>query len=288
LYAVDTVQLGKHLELTGGFRFDRFDDRYTQTVAPASHFERIDQKPTWRAAAVYKPVSFGSLYFDAATSFNPSAESLSLSGGTANLPPETNKSYEFGTKWDLSKNRLHANASWFRTTKDNARESSPTNSLLYVLAGDQRVSGFETDLRGTLTSRWEILGSYAYLDSRVVRSHFYPAAIGYPLANVPRNTFALWNDFRLPRRFTVGAGSNYESSRNASSTVPLDPTTGLVKQVPGYWVFNAMVGHSLGEHMEIQANIYNLANRYYYDELHPGHIVLGPGRSALIDLKFKF
>ena len=28
---------------------------------------------------------------------------------------------------------------------------------------------------------------------------------------------------------------------NASSTVPLDPATGLVKQVPGYWVFNAML-----------------------------------------------
>ncbi|MBV8897694.1 MAG: TonB-dependent siderophore receptor [Acidobacteriaceae bacterium] len=288
LYALDTVDVGKHWQLTGGVRFDRFDDSYKQFVAPASHFERVDQMPTWRAAAVYKPLSIGSLYFDAGTSFNPSAESLSLSAGTANLPPEKNKTYEFGTKWDLNKDRLHANASWFRTTKENAREASPTNSLLYVLAGNQRVSGFETDLRGHLASRWEVLGSYAYLDSRVVSSRFYPGAVGYPLANVPRNTFALWNDFELPRHFRFGVGSNYESSRNASSTVPLDPVTGLIKQVTGYWVFNAMLGHSLGEHIDIQANLYNLANRYYYDELHPAHIVLGPGRSALIDLKFKF
>jgi catecholate siderophore receptor len=287
-YAIDTVNIGRHWELTGGFRFDRFDDTYDQTVAPVQHFNRVDQKPTWRAAAVYKPVSSGSLYFDAGTSFNPSAESLSLSAGTANLPPESNKTYEFGTKWNFKQNRLAVNASWFRTVKENAREASPTNSLLYVLAGNQRVSGFETDIRGHITSRWEILGSYAYLDSRVVSSQFYPGAIGYPLANVPRNTFALWDNFRLPHHFEFGVGSNYESSRNASSTVPLDPTTNLVRQVPGYWVFNAMVGHPLGEHVDIQANVYNLANRYYYDELHPGHIVLGPGRSALIDLKFKF
>ena len=35
-------------------------------------------------------------------------------------------------------------------------------------------------------------------------------------------------------------------------------------------------------------NVPDGTNRYYYDELHPAHIVLGPGRSALIGLKFKF
>ncbi|HEX4771688.1 MAG TPA: TonB-dependent siderophore receptor [Bryobacteraceae bacterium] len=288
VYAVDTVSIGKKWEFTGGLRYDRFDNTFTQAVAPVAHFERVDQKPTWRAAAVYKPVSFGSLYFDAGTSFNPSAETLALSAGTANLPPESNKTYEFGSKWSLLKNRLNVNGSWFRTEKENAREASPTNSLLYVLAGKQRVSGFETDVRGHLTSRWDMLASYAYLDSRVVSSQFYPGAIGYPLANVPKNTFAFWNNYQAPHHFDFGLGTNYESSRNASSTVPLDPTTGLVKQVPGYWVFNAMASHPLGEHIDVQVNVYNLANRYYYDELHPGHIVLGPGRSALIDLKFKF
>ena len=287
-YAVDTVDVGRHWEFTGGLRFDRFDNKYDQTVAPVSHFRRVDQKPTWRAAAVYKPVPFGSVYVDAGTSFNPSAESLSLSAGTADLAAESNKTYEVGTKWDLSGNRLHVNTSWFRTVKDNAREASPANSLLYVLAGKQKVTGFETDLRGRITSRWEMLASYAHLDSRVVSSHFYPAAVGYPLANVPRNTLAVWNDYRLPAHFEFGVGANYVSSRNASSTVPLDPTTREVKQVPGYWVFNGMVGHPLGEHVDLQLNVYNVANRYYYDQIHPGHIVPGPGRSALIDLKFKF
>ena len=78
------------------------------------------------------------------------------------------------------------------------------------------------------------------------------------------------------------------SSRAASSTAPLDPVTGLVKQVPGYWVFNAMIGHPLTEHIDLRVNVNNLADRYYYDELHPSHIVPGAGRSALIDLRFKF
>ena len=67
-----------------------------------------------------------------------------------------------------------------------------------------------------------------------------------------------------------------------------DPTTGRLKQVPSYWVFNAMAKRRLTEHMDLQVNVNNIANRHYYDELHPAHIVLGPGRSALVGLKFKF
>ncbi len=137
-------------------------------------------------------------------------------------------------------------------------------------------------------SRWEILSSYAFLDGKVVSSNYYPASIGAALANVPRDTFNIWNDVRLAWHFEGGAGANYVSSRTASSTAPLDPTTGLVKEVPGYWVFNAMLKRRLNEHVDLQVNANNLANRYYYDELHPAHIVLGPGRSALVGINFKF
>jgi catecholate siderophore receptor len=287
-YLLDTMQLGKHWDLTGGIRFDRFATDYSQTVAPASAFHRVDEMPSWRTALVYKPVSIGSVYFAAGTSFNPSAEALSLSASTASLPPEKNRTYEFGTKWDLPNSRLSLRASVFQTIKLNAREPDPTNSLLNVLAGTQRVNGAELEIRARITSRWEILGSYANLDGRLVSSNYYPAAIGAQLANVPRNSFNFWSTYRLPWRVETGFGGNFVSSRTASTTAPFDPVTGLVKEVPGYWVFNAMASRRLTEHLSIQANINNIANRYYYDELHPAHIVLGPGRSALIGLKFKF
>lgn len=286
VYALDTVNIGSKVDVTGGIRWDRFDTDYSQSVAPAAAFHRLDEKPTWRAAVTYKPVPIGSLYFDAGTSFNPSAETLSLSAATANLPPETNRTFEFGTKWNLGK--LAVDSSWFRTEKTNAREPDPNNPTLNVLAGNQRAGGVQTSVRGRITSRWDILAGYAYLDSREVSSNYYPRAIGARLANVPANTFNFWSSYRLPRHWDVGAGSNFVGARTASSTVPFDPVTGLVKQVPGYWVFNAMLSHPITEHIDLQVNAYNLANRYYYDELHPAHIVLGPGRSALVALKFKF
>jgi catecholate siderophore receptor len=287
-YVIDTMKLGKHWDLTGGFRWDRFDTNYAQTVAPATAFSRVDEMPSWRAAAVYKPVAIGSFYFAAGTSFNPSAESLALSASTVSLPPEKNRTYEFGSKWDLPNGRFSLSAALFQTTKLNAREPSPTNALLNVLAGTQRVNGAQIQVHTRLTSRWDLLASYANLDAKLISSNYYPAAVGARLANVPRNTFNFWSTYRLPWRWETGLGANYASSRTASSTVPLDPVTGLVKQVPGYWVFNAMASRRLTEHLDLQVNVNNIANRYYYDELHPAHIVLGPGRSALIGLKFKF
>ena len=289
-YAVDTVKFGRHVEVIGGVRWDRFDTDYSSispTGAPAQ-FSRVDENPTYRAAVVYKPVGYGSIYFDYGTSFNPSAETLSLSAGTVNLPPEDNRTYEVGTKWDLPSKRLSVNGSVFQTAKNNARETSPTNAILVVLAGRQRVNGFQIALTGRVTDKWQVLTSYAYLDGKLKQSQFFPAATGAQLANVPKNTFNLWTTYRAPWRFTVGGGAQFVDSRTASSTVPLDPITGLVKQIPSYWVFNAMFAHPVTERIDLQLNLYNLANRYYYDEPHPAHIVPGPALTALAGLNFHF
>lgn len=288
VYALDTVKLGRRVEVSGGLRWDRFDADYRQTVAPAAAFSRLDTMTSWRAAVVYKPTDAGSVYAAASTSFNPSAESLSLSASTANLPPEKNRNVEAGSKWDFRQGRVSLRAALFRTEKLNAREPDPNNSLLNVLAGNQRVDGQQFEVRGRVMSRWEVLSSYAHLDAKVVSSNYYPAAIGARLANVPTHSFSVWNNVRLPGRWQSGFGANHVSSRTASSTVPNDPTTGRLKEVPGYWALSAMVSHPINEHIELQANVNNLTNRYYYDQLHPGHIVPGPGRSALIGFKFRF
>lgn len=287
-YALDTIRLGERVEVSLGFRWDRFDANYRQSVAPASTFSRVDAMPSWRGAVVYKPRTNGSIYFDYGTSFNPSAESLALSAGTANLPPEKNRTFEAGSKWDLSVGRLSLRGALFRTEKQNAREPDPNNSLLNVLSGTQRAQGVEVEVSGRLTSIWHVLSSYAYIDSALTRSAAYPSAVGSRLANVPANSFNLWNNIDLPWRLSAGLGGQFVGGRTASSTLPNDPATGLLKLAPGYWAFQAMAKYPLSPKLDIQVNVNNLANRYYYDQLHPGHIVPGPGRSAAVSIRFKF
>jgi catecholate siderophore receptor len=314
-YFVDTIHLGRLFELSGGVRFDRFDTNFNlyQPTPPAGatvtaaipSIEQVVQQPTYRAAFVYKPSSHGSVYFDYGTSFNPSAESLSLSVSSSVLPPEENETYEGGAKWSFLKDRLMTEAAVFRTEKDNARETDPTNSNNIVLAGNQLVKGVQFSVVGRLPEGTDLIAGYAYLSSQVLYSQIFRTSIGYPLANVPKQTFNVFLTHRLPFDFKAGLGGNYVASRTASSTVPYVPltfsgpntvggvttytvlSTGM-KQVPGYWVFNAMLSRSITEHIQLQVNVNNLFNRFYIDEPHPSHLIPGEGANALIGLNYKF
>ena len=314
VYFLDTVKLGKLFEVSGGVRWDRFNTDYnlaapappaggtmTAGVAPIS---RVDEQPSYRAALVYKPSTHGSVYFDYGTSFDPDAESLSLSVGlvNGNVKPEENQTYEAGAKWNFLNDRLLIEGAWFRTEKDNAHETDPTNSNNIVAAGNQLMKGVQFSVVGRLPQGMDLVAGYAYLDSDVIFSQFFPTAVGYPLANVPKQTFNLFVTHRLPWRLSGGLGGNYVGSRTASSTVPYVPTgyevnpngPGFVvtsvamKQVPGYWVFNAMLKRPVTEKLEFQANVNNILNRYYIDLPHPSHLVPGAGANALIGVNFRF
>jgi catecholate siderophore receptor len=314
VYFVDTVKLGNLFEVSGGVRWDRFDTGYNlwqptpptggTVTAPVPPISRVDEQPSYRAAFVYKPSTHGSVYFDYGTSFDPAASSLSLSVGLANssAAPEENETYEAGVKWSFLNERLLTEGAVFRTEKDNARETDPTNANNIVAAGNQLVKGVQFSVVGRLPQGMDIVAGYAYLDSDVIFSKFFPTSVGYPLANVPKQTFNLFLTHRLPWLLNAELGGNYVASRTASSTVPFVPTgyapnpngPGFVvtsvamKQVPGYWVFNAMLRRPITERLELQANVNNLLNRYFIDLPHPSHLIPGTGANALIGINFKF
>ncbi len=286
LYALESMKLNEHLELSGGIRWDYFDADYSNLNT--QKFSRIDRMPSWRAAAVYKPVQKGSIYFDYGTSFNPSAESLSLSAANVDTAPEKNQTFELGTKWDLLDERLSLRAAIFRTDKTNVREPDPNDPTQNVLGGVQRVDGVEVEAAGRLTKNWQVFSGYSYMHGEVMESKFYPGSVGKPLANVPKNTFSLWTTYELPWKLELGSGFHYVGARTASSTVPIDPTTLKRKEAPGYWTLDALVKYHFNTHLEFQLNVYNITNNKYYDQLHPGHIVPGAGTTGVLSANLKF
>jgi len=286
-YLLDTVKLTPQWDLIGGMRWDRFASNVSQTVAPATSFSRVDEMPTWRAALVYRPLENGSVYFSTGTSFNPSAEALALTAGTANLPPETTRSYEVGSKWDFLSDALSLRGALFRLEKFNAREPSP-NPLFSgqtVLAGQLQVDGFEIELTGRLTDRWQVIGGYTYLDSKLL-SGPSTVVVGAPVANAPQHTLATWTVYQLPWwNVQVGGGLNYVSSRLASNT---PDTNGFLHYAGGYYTLSAMAKYPLTEQVSLQVNAYNLTNEAFYDQIHPAHIIPGAGRTVLFSTAFKF
>jgi catecholate siderophore receptor len=300
-YLIDTVKLGPHWEVSGGVRWDRFDSHYVaQFFSPAAatlgqpiacpsvcDVHEIDQKPSWRGSVLYKPSANGTIYFDYSTSFNPSAEQLSqivavrsFNIGNVGLAPEENRTFEFGTKWNLLANRLLLQAAIFREEKTNARVPDPTNSQFNILAGDQRVDGGEIELAGQLTEAWQVTASYTYLDGKTVKTVAGGPALNSPLFNVPQNSVALWTTYQLPFRVQVGAGLNSISKRYASTTTK--PFT----SVPGYTTLDAMIKWQASDHIRLQVNIDNLTDKDYIDQVHGFHAVPGEGRAAMFTLAY--
>ena len=149
-------------------------------------------------------------------------------------------------------------------------------------AAKERVIGFELGTTGHLTDKWQMLINYTYQDGKVTGSSI-SSMIGEPLLNAPRSTFALWTTYDLPWKFQLGFGVNgvtprrpLPASRNPTRNSGLDHA-GL----KGYIIYSAMLKYQVSKYVDIQANITNLTNDYYYDGVHPGHIVPGEGAGAL-------
>ncbi len=280
-----------------GVRWDRFDLNYNDInysatvpgkVVTTDHIPHTDEDFSYRAALSYKFNPYGNAYFSFGTSFDPSAEDLSLisssrsfSLNNANLDPEKNKTFELGTKWDLLQQKLTVSGSVFRLEKDNARVPDPTNPVLNILAGSQQVDGAEVRAEGNLTANWQLLGGYTYLDSKVTESAKGAAPVGSPLMNTPKHAFTTWTTYRLGERLEFGGGGRFVSSQYTQNVPP-------IKTVPGFWDFDAMAKYAITPRIAAQINVNNLFNRYYYDQLHFFHVVPGEGRTLLVSLSASY
>jgi catecholate siderophore receptor len=296
-YVIDTVKLGDQWELNAGLRWDYFGSHYRavrySTTTPGlvtgnDDVVRIDRMPSYRAALVYKPLTNGSIYGAFGTSFNPSAESLTqittargLGIGNADLAPEKNRTFEIGTKWDLMDNQLSLTGAVFRLEKENARVPDPNNAGFNMLAGTQRVDGFDLSVLGHITEDWQITAGYTYLDGKATKSAAGAAPVGSLLPNTPENSLSFFTEYRLGGGFEIGGGGQYVSSRLAQNTAPL-------RAVPSYWTFDAMAKYDVSEKISLQLNVNNIFDKYYYDALHPFHVVPGAGRTALLSLNFRY
>jgi catecholate siderophore receptor len=300
LFALDTLKLGPEWQATFGVRLDRFNANYSAerfagpptpfnsgTVSGREAFSHEDDVASYRAAVVYKPAERASLYLAGSTSFNPSAQSLSLltSGrglGVENalLDPEKNRSVELGMKLDLNEQALSLSTAVFEITKLNVRVADPSNPGFNTLGGEQRIRGASIDVTGMLTPRLYLATGYAYLDGKVVRGAA-GATSGARLANTPEHSVSFWMDYRATGKLDLGAGGRYVGEQLAQST-------GAGRRVPGYHVFDAMARYRLSETLVLKLNLTNLGDELYFEQLHPWHVIPGPGRAAVVAVDVLF
>ena len=274
-YAFDTVQLGSHVELTGGLRWDRFDVDYDVGRVDRRR-RRRSSAPTrwlsWRAGAVYKPrPERQHLRRAAGTSFNPSAEGPVARGApTSTSSPRRRATTRPARSGICCGQQLSATAALFRTDKTNARTPGvnpgdpPT-----VLAGQQRVSGVELGVSGRITPRWTAFAGYTHMRSDIDASNTPAEVDQRPRAHAASTRSIVWTTFDLPwrRRASAAARSTWTAVfRNATNTHRACRATGC--STPRRRT-------RVNTHLTLRVNAHNLADERVHRSrrrraLHPG------------------
>ena len=286
-YVTDSIGIGSYVDLIVGVRHDRFAAAYDQ-LAPLTqarlHLDHTDNLNSPRAALVVKPTPQQSYYLSYGTSFDPSAEALSLTTKTANLGPVKAKTYELGAKIDWLDGRLTSTGAIFHTELDNAQTNDPDNPTVTVLNGDQRVQGAEFGLSGYVAAHWEVTASYSYLDGVTLASG-NPAYVGKRMPNLARHSGNLWSEYEVTDDFEIGGGAVVLGNRFADS--------GQTATIPGYVVWNAMAAYKLNDSVKLQLNGINLLDRRYYDGAYyatpaENHVIPGAARTLKLATQLAF
>ena len=141
--------------------------------------------------------------------------------------------------------------------------------------------GVELGLSGHITDAWSVVGAYAYQNGEITRSLSATAPAGAVLANLPKNSFSLWNRYDVMRALGVGVGLIYASDMFTSTDNTVALPSYFRTDAAAYWTFNRSLG--------VQLNVENLFGETYYAFAHSNNnITPGSPRAFRVGLTTRF
>ncbi len=295
VYVTDTVNVGKYVDLIAGVRVDRFAADYRQrtlSTGAVLSLSHTDVVPSPRVALVFKPTTWQSFYVSYGTSFDPSAEALTLTTKTANLGPVKATSYEAGSKTSVLDGKLLLTGAVFHTEVDNAQVNDPENPTLTTLQGNETVQGIELGATGHIGPKLSITAGYTYLDGKTSGDTGSNPVIKYNnvlIPNLARNAANLWAEYKITKPWEVGLGVNYLDKRVGDIVTYASPPA----LVPSYVVWSAMTSYKINERLKLQLNVINLFDTLYYDNVYytsasENHVIPGAGRTVKFTVRASF
>ncbi|WP_101604697.1 TonB-dependent siderophore receptor [Bordetella trematum] len=209
---------------TLGLRHDwSHDDSRLRTTGLSTRYS--DEATTGRAGAVYLFDSGLAPYVSYATSFEP------VNGvDYYNTPfkPTEGRQAEIGIEYQPAGSRSMVTLSAYEIKQKNITTPDPDPTHLCdgrqcpVQTGAARVRGLELEGNMALSEHVTVVASATWMDSKVTKSN--STDLGKELLRVPRRTYNLWVDYRLPQSvlpgLSLGAGlhhigSSYGDTANA-------------------------------------------------------------------------
>lgn len=276
-YVQDQIELGEHVQLVAGARYDDFRIDATD-LRTGTTTGRSDGKWSPRLGLIVKPMANLSLYASYAKSFLPQAgeQFTTLAANLQTLAPESFRNLEAGLKWDLTP-ALTFTAAAFQLDRTNTRamvNGSP------VLTGSSRVTGFELALTGELLPEWHATLGYAHQDGDI-RTTTAAANAGARLDKLPRHQITAWTRYDLRDDIGIGLGVVHQSSTFATISNQV--------RLPAFTRIDAALYFDVTETFAVQLNVENLTDTRYFPSAHTdNNISTGEPLNARITARLKF
>ncbi|MDT8998287.1 TonB-dependent receptor [Paucibacter sp. APW11] len=288
-YVQDLVEIAPMWKLLAGLRYDKVRGNYQVYSIPANAKTPETVQPyqmnigEWskRAAVLFQPNERLSLHFLAATSFNTSGDTYSLSSANQDIPPEKSLNIELGGQIDSADGKLTTRFGLFRATKLHERNTDPLSNLV-TLSGKRHAAGIDVDVIGHITADWEVFGSFTWMPVAKI-DIAAPGAEGQGTrpSLTPVYSGSLWTTYRLDGKWRIGAGLNARSSQQ--------PNRNPGFYAPKFVIANLMAEYTLIEDaLSFRVNVDNVTNKLYADSLYTGHYIPGKGRIVTVTGSYKF
>ena len=215
IYLQDKIDLLDNLILLAGLRYDTFDQTTTNNLNDTEVSQDSDAVSP-RIGIVYQPIEAISLYSNYSQSFNPQPFLYNRSADGTLLEPESGEGFEVGIKGEIVTNRLAATVAYFNITKENVATEDRFNPFAAVVVAEQQSEGIEFDLAGEIQPGWNIIASYAYIDSEITEDN-NADFVGSRFPNIPENSASLWTTYEIQQGdlegLGLGIGFNYVGER---------------------------------------------------------------------------
>lgn len=261
LYIQDQIELLPQLQAIAGVRYDLFEVDFVQKNGAGAQIKTTDHLISPRFGLIYKPIDPLSIYASYSQAYVPRAgeQLTSLIVTRATLRPEKFTTLEAGVKWDIFPN-LAVTGAVFRLDRTNVITIDPNDSSRTFLAKGQRTEGIEIGLSGQITPNWRVMGGYAYQEGELTSTQSANAQKGATIAELPRNTFSMWNRYDFTPKIGAAVGVIYRSSMFAA----VDNSV----RVPDFTRVDAALFAQLTKRVRAQINIENLFDTEYFASVH--------------------
>lgn len=230
-----------------GYRYGTVDGtrERLEIANPATRTTKADSSATAESYGVsFRMFPRVTAFASYSESFVPQSitENTSFDRSGNLLEPISGKGWDYGFKFDLIDSALSGSLIGFEITRANAPTPDPDYPGYYVADAESKSKGFEFSLNGRINSSLQIVTSYAYIDSKIVRDN-RAERVGWRTSNVPRHQSTIWVNYSFRKGLLKGVkasvGAISKSNRRGNSTLADLP--GL--QLPAFTRYDARLGY---------------------------------------------